>query len=669
MDYVQLNQEDMVAELKDLRHKKIFTKEEIKRIVVRRTAFESTLVRRHPKKGDYLRYVEYLMALEALRKKRVNRLKLHAAKESLADYCLVRAQHHTFERATRRFKDDVGLWVQYFNLAKREKSNSLAGSIAARALQLHPTSIPLYIISASHQMSLGGTEAARTLLQRGIRLNPESIQLWTEYAKMEMEFVQQTKRELRKLKKQQKDLMEIDEVDAEELVPDVRADVDLRPEVKDIVDGAIVKSVVRHAVEARPTIELFASLRKAMLSYPPSVRNSLLEDLFSHLKRILPHEPQAIKLHATHILDEDEAWVETPDFVDQLRQANDVLVDGVKYENVNREEMSKIYVKWVETWVAKLQDVNLRLYLIRSLQHLVSSLPPTHLSPSLAVGDIKLGKSDNIVKSRAKIFKYLEIFPSSTDMWLACLALSEEDEEGETSDRLALWREAMTKSRGATEDLVRIWSWGPYSTLKEKRRRQLWNEILTTSIQHPSADLHSHIIIERMNALYASEPPFSASERHSEISNTITSNLPSAACYELIFEREASLLATTTPTTPTKAAFERSSKLILELVSERWRKVPGQSIDASVCYASLLIKAGDGKGAKDMIDRTRTMLDGEEREILDRRWTDVLNGRLRVLDVVNTKKMPKSEALSRDQSTSESSQATSHIAQGLGQGP
>lgn len=100
-------------------------------------------------------------------------------------------------------------------------------------------------------MSLGGTEAARTLLQRGIRLNPESVQLWTEYAKMEMDFVQQTKRELRKLKKQQKDLMEIDEDNAEELVPDIRADVDLRPEVKDIVEGAIVKSVVKHAVEGQ----------------------------------------------------------------------------------------------------------------------------------------------------------------------------------------------------------------------------------------------------------------------------------------------------------------------------------------------------------------------------------------------------------------------------------
>jgi U3 small nucleolar RNA-associated protein 6 len=40
----------------------------------KRTAFETALVRRVAKKNDYLRYVTYEMGLEALRKKRVERL-------------------------------------------------------------------------------------------------------------------------------------------------------------------------------------------------------------------------------------------------------------------------------------------------------------------------------------------------------------------------------------------------------------------------------------------------------------------------------------------------------------------------------------------------------------------------------------------------------------------
>lgn len=40
----------------------------------RRTAFETALIRRIPKKADFLRYAAYEMSLETLRRKRVERL-------------------------------------------------------------------------------------------------------------------------------------------------------------------------------------------------------------------------------------------------------------------------------------------------------------------------------------------------------------------------------------------------------------------------------------------------------------------------------------------------------------------------------------------------------------------------------------------------------------------
>lgn len=41
----------------------------------KRTAFETVLIRRIPKKGDFLRYVAYEMNLEALRRKRAERIR------------------------------------------------------------------------------------------------------------------------------------------------------------------------------------------------------------------------------------------------------------------------------------------------------------------------------------------------------------------------------------------------------------------------------------------------------------------------------------------------------------------------------------------------------------------------------------------------------------------
>ncbi len=66
----------MLAELKDLGEKGLFSPAEIKQIIKKRTAFETALVRRIPNKNDYLRYAAYEMGLEALRRKRATRLSM-----------------------------------------------------------------------------------------------------------------------------------------------------------------------------------------------------------------------------------------------------------------------------------------------------------------------------------------------------------------------------------------------------------------------------------------------------------------------------------------------------------------------------------------------------------------------------------------------------------------
>ena len=53
---------------------------------------------------------------------------------TISDYALVRRQFHIFERAVKKFKSDVGLWVQYIEVAKREKADALVGRIIARCV-------------------------------------------------------------------------------------------------------------------------------------------------------------------------------------------------------------------------------------------------------------------------------------------------------------------------------------------------------------------------------------------------------------------------------------------------------------------------------------------------------------------------------------------------------
>ena len=74
MERVQWNQEQMLSELKDLQQKRIFSSDEVREILKKRTGFETALIRRAPRKRDFLTYIEYEMNLERLRRMRVKKL-------------------------------------------------------------------------------------------------------------------------------------------------------------------------------------------------------------------------------------------------------------------------------------------------------------------------------------------------------------------------------------------------------------------------------------------------------------------------------------------------------------------------------------------------------------------------------------------------------------------
>ncbi|KTW28431.1 hypothetical protein T552_01692 [Pneumocystis carinii B80] len=181
--------EQSFPEIVDLQRKLIFTSVEIKSIIKRRTEFEYALARRIVKKEDFLKYIEYEMNLEALRKKRIKRLNIKG-KPTISDWGGVRRIFFLFERATQKFHGDEDLWLQYIRYAQHEKSTKLLGKVISKALQFHPTKPKLWIFAGYHELNWNGNiSAARTLMQRGIRLNMYSSELWLEYCKMELIYI------------------------------------------------------------------------------------------------------------------------------------------------------------------------------------------------------------------------------------------------------------------------------------------------------------------------------------------------------------------------------------------------------------------------------------------------------------------------------------------------
>jgi len=287
----------------------------------------------------------------------------------------------------------VSLWQQYLSVAQRTGAPALAGRIAARAVQLHPRTPALYVLAAAHELAQGGMAAARALLQRGLRLNAgSSVELWREYVRLELGFVEGVRRRWDVLGISLRD-------DNEESGRGLGVDVDLGGQGQDkndrggqgervdraeeqvmgdsarraIMDGAIVRQAIDSAAKGKPpgyvpprthltllllsryshvmsldaggtltlsivgaalpTIELFQNLQSFIAGYPAAeaLRSSLLDHLHTRLIEALPRDAAAVTLRATRRL--ALASAEDPAggslVVDALRDANEVMLTAM----------------------------------------------------------------------------------------------------------------------------------------------------------------------------------------------------------------------------------------------------------------------------------------------------------------------------------------------------
>lgn len=179
--------ESRVPELEDLFKKNLFSKEEIKEIVAKRTKFEHKIKRRGAILEDFLAYIQYETELEQTRKQRYEMLNIRA-KHSVSDHSIVKYILSLYRRAVTKFRGNMSLWDQYINFASESKSDKSMPKILASALQLHPEAVDIWIKAASWELKhLNNPASARALFLRAIRINKESKSLWFEYFRMELE--------------------------------------------------------------------------------------------------------------------------------------------------------------------------------------------------------------------------------------------------------------------------------------------------------------------------------------------------------------------------------------------------------------------------------------------------------------------------------------------------
>lgn len=213
-EQVQAVLDTMVAPLKDLIDRHIFTPDEVQAIVKRRRESEYLLRRRVARKADFLRYIEAEEMLEELRKLRLHQrqrdhrqsVRTHNPDDDeeegkqgdkkeethIGDVHIMQLIHLLFTRAIRKFRSDLSLHLLHVDFCKKHKSWTKLSKVYAEALQIFPRKEGLWIEAASHEFfgERRSIRNARILLQRGIRRLEKSQDLWIEYFSLELHYAQ-----------------------------------------------------------------------------------------------------------------------------------------------------------------------------------------------------------------------------------------------------------------------------------------------------------------------------------------------------------------------------------------------------------------------------------------------------------------------------------------------
>ncbi|KAF9467295.1 U3 small nucleolar RNA-associated protein 6-domain-containing protein [Collybia nuda] len=649
MERVQFQQEQMLDELKDLVEKNLFTQKETKQIMKKRTAFETALVRRVAKKADFLRYASYEMGLEQLRRKRIERTKSGPSPPTVSDYAFVRRQFHVFERALKKFKSDVGLWIQYIQVAKREGARALVGRITARALQLHPNQPALYVLAASHELDHLSPSAARTLLQRGIRLNADSVDMWREYVRMELGFVESLRRRWDVLginaQLSDKGKGKADDLDdpsyrimggRHETEPIQDSDMDEEVEGaqarREIMQGAIVKSVITSAVKALPKIELFEALNTLLLEYPtqPSVRAVVMDHLYELLRCTLPDNAGAIKLLANRFLVPE---LKGEAFVDGLRSANEEMMQSVG--EGRREPALQAYAAFIEEWCGAAIDVNLKQYLILSLGSLIARSEHANASPSLLAVHLRLliTLAEAGLVDPAKVVrtgrKYTTKAPKSAYVWLARLGAEKRfaatDKGRDVVD--TIWGEARRSvlvEESSEEELEKLWTWGLFPEGSVTERLKIHEGLLKESMRDGRLrGLHETLLISFVrtahegrgkpdSGLTSDQAEYSARWLHS-VRHMARVYLTTGRVWQQVFS---------TIEEEDWGSESREKRQVLGEVFEKWRQK--DELEATLEWARWLLSSGKGKEATEAVVVGCRSIGEEGRVELERRWMGIV---------------------------------------------
>jgi U3 small nucleolar RNA-associated protein 6 len=270
--------ERAVPQLREFEEKEIFSKDEIRTLVSKRTDFEHLVLGPGCTPHHFQSYIAWELSLDRLRAKRCLRKKI---KHSTSHASNARV-FNIYERAVFRHPGSLELWTDYLDYAARVKATKRWRKIMTRALRMHPVNPGLWARAGRRAASDGDMEGARGMFMRGCRFCNSTVDLWLEYARVEMEW-------LAKMERKKGGGKGLEEAHAEETVED--GDV-LRfgeddSEDDEFEDNEILPDPLadEHSKQAKEAKKVFSAEAVKKLEKSPALQGAIPKTVFDVARR------------------------------------------------------------------------------------------------------------------------------------------------------------------------------------------------------------------------------------------------------------------------------------------------------------------------------------------------------------------------------------------------
>lgn len=344
-----------------------------------------------------------------------------------------------------------------------------------RAIQYHPNNASLWIMAATWENEHNANmAAARILLQRALRLMPENQQLWHEYFRLELLYIEKIKLRRRILGiDQEKNQEDIDamQVDSEEddntiNLPAVTGEdvaqwkedeentqkskkkltkeeaAALEEANNPILQGLLAKIIYDNAIQSTAdNIEFrqkfvdiyreFTDTQKDIDYVYETIRRDMVDNAqaraflaTSHLFVFTQVEGQGEKEEKSQYIS-----VSDPAFVPALKKCVDEFDNALV--DVPQSDMWELYVKFLLDWYALVNEENLKLYLGKLLQKTFKACKKQNkLNAKLyELWVAHLIEQNDQEKAESVVSQGLESHPNDAMLWIYRIQLAQDDQK------------------------------------------------------------------------------------------------------------------------------------------------------------------------------------------------------------------------------------------------